>query len=53
MDRYKTPESVRNRQVILIASDLSRLSWRRRACLGERLKTIREAFNKAVNDLPS
>ena len=51
MDRYKTAESVRKlAKVILIASDLGRPIVAPPGVPAERLKILRDAFNKVVND---
>jgi len=51
MDRYKTPESVRKlAKVILIASDLGRPVVAPPGVPADRLKILRDAFNKTVND---
>jgi tripartite-type tricarboxylate transporter receptor subunit TctC len=51
MDRYKTPEPVRKlAKVILIASDLGRPIVAPPGVPAERLKIIRDAFNKSVSD---
>ena len=51
MDRYKTADPVRKlAKVILIASDLGRPIVAPPGVPADRLKIIREAFNKTVND---
>ncbi len=51
MDRYKTTEPVRKlAKVILIASDLGRPIVAPPGVPAERLKIIRDAFNKSVSD---
>ena len=51
MDRYKTAEPVRKlAKVILIASDLGRPIVAPPGVPAERLKIIRDAFNKSVSD---
>ena len=51
MDKYKTPENVRQlAKVILIASDLGRPIVAPPSVPADRLKMLRDAFNKAVND---
>jgi tripartite-type tricarboxylate transporter receptor subunit TctC len=51
MDRYKTPYSVRSlAKVILIASDLGRPIIAPPGVPADRLKILRDAFNKSVND---
>ena len=51
MDRYKTPDSVRSlAKVILIASDLGRPIIGPPGVPADRLKILRDAFNKPVND---
>ena len=51
MDRYKTPEPVRKlAKVILIASDLGRPIIAPPGVPADRLKILRDAFTKTVND---
>ena len=51
MDRYKTPDPVRNlAKVVLIASDLGRPILAPPGVPADRLKILREAFNKSVGD---
>ena len=51
MDRYKTPEPVKNlAKVILIASDLGRPIIAPPGVPADRLKMLRDAFDKSVSD---
>ena len=51
MDKYKTTENVKQlAKVILIASDLGRPVVAPPAVPADRLRTLRDAFNKTVND---
>jgi tripartite-type tricarboxylate transporter receptor subunit TctC len=51
MDKYKTPENVKQlAKVILIASDLGRPIVAPPGVPADRLKIIRDAFNKTVSD---
>jgi len=51
MDKYKTPENVKQlAKVILIASDLGRPIVAPPGVPAERLKILRDAFNKSVSD---
>jgi tripartite-type tricarboxylate transporter receptor subunit TctC len=51
MDRYKTPDSVRSlAKVILIASDLGRPIIAPPGVPADRLKILRDAFDKSVGD---
>ena len=51
MDRHKTAEPVRRlAKVILVASDLGRPMVAPPGVPAERLKILREAFNKATSD---
>jgi tripartite-type tricarboxylate transporter receptor subunit TctC len=51
MERYKTPEPVKNlAKVVLIASDLGRPIVAPPGVAAERLKILRDAFDKTVSD---
>jgi hypothetical protein len=51
MDKYKTPESVRRlAKVVLAADEFGRPIVFPPGVPADRVKTIREAFNKAIND---
>jgi tripartite-type tricarboxylate transporter receptor subunit TctC len=51
MDKYKTPESVRRlAKVVLAADEFGRPIVLPPGVPADRVKTIRDAFNKAIND---